>query len=316
MSRATYGERTTMADEQVTIDHVVLGASNLATTTDFLAALGFSAGPIRDLPAEAAAALYGLDRATREVTMTAAGRAAGAVRVVQTGIAAPAPDPYRRGGHALDLYTTDIERSGEISRAAGATVGPLADYDFGPVHLRQSQATGPDGVPVVFVEIAHRLPSALDDQPDLLHSELHSVVWSVDDIEAATAFWTDVVGLELRSRFPITEPAVSAFMGLPRPTPLVMSVLTGPDAAAPRMELLAYDGEPGGHVPVAPLVPGATIPVVTTTDLDSTVARLVAAGSAPRPVVAAPAADGAHQRACVVAGPSGTGLELRERRPA
>jgi catechol 2,3-dioxygenase-like lactoylglutathione lyase family enzyme len=303
-----------MADQQVQVDHAVLGASDVDVTSAFLTALGFSAGPIRELSADVAAALYGLDGPSREVTMTAAGRAAGAVRVVQTGMAAPPPDPYRRGGHALDLYTTDIERSGAISRAAGAAVGPLADYDFGPIHLRQSQATGPDGVPVVFVEIAHRLPSALDDHPDLLHSELHSVVWAVDDIEAATVFWTDVVGLELRSRFPITEPAVAAFMGLPRPTPLVMSVLTGPGAAAPRMELLAYEGEPGRQVPVTPLLPGATIPVVTTSDLDSTLARLVAAGSTPRPVVAAPAADGARVRACVVAGPSGTGLELRERR--
>ena len=304
-----------MADEQVHLDHAVLGASDLDATAAFLGALGFAAGPIRDLPVDVGTALYGLDRPSRELTMTAAGRAVGAVRVVHTEIAAPAPDPYRRGGHALDLYTTDIERSGEVSRAAGAAVGPLADYDFGPVHLRQSQATGPDGIPVVFVEIAHRLPSALDEQPDLLHSELHSVVWAVDDIEAATGFWTDVVGLELRSRFPITEPAVPAFMGLPRPTPLVMAVLTGPGAAAPRMELLAYEGEPGRYVPVAPLVPGATIPVVTTTDFDATVDRLVAAGSAPRPVVAVPAADGADQRACVVVGPVGTGLELRERRP-
>jgi catechol 2,3-dioxygenase-like lactoylglutathione lyase family enzyme len=302
-------------DRPVWVEHAVLGASDLAADVAFLTALGFTADPPRRLDAELADALYGLPGPTEEVVLRAAGRSAGAVRVVASPVPRPAPDPYHRGGHALDLYTTDIVRSGEVSRGAGATVGPLADYEFGPVHLRQSQATGPDGVPVVFVEIAHRLPSLLDSEPDRLHSELHSVVWAVDDIDAATAFWTEVVGLELRSRFPITEPAVPAFMGLPRPTPLVMSVLTGPGAAAPRLELLAYDDEPGPAVPVVPLVPGATIPVLVTADLDATLARLVAAGAAARPVVSAPDADGRPQPACTVAGPGGLGFELRQGTP-
>jgi catechol 2,3-dioxygenase-like lactoylglutathione lyase family enzyme len=292
------------------VDHAVLAAADLEATVAFVAALGFDELARHPLDATTASALYGLPAATTEVVLGVEGVPTGRVRVVATPLAAPEPDPYHRGGHALDLYSTDIERSLREAAEAGASVGPLADYDFGPVHLRQGQATGPDHVPWVFVEIGHRLPSVLDSRPDRLHSELHSTVWSVDDLDAATAWWTDVVGLELRSRFPITEPAVSRFMGLPRVTPLAMSVLTGPGAGSPRFELLAFDGEPGPQVPVVPLVAGATLPVLLADDLDATLDRLVAGGARAGEVVVAPAPGGA-QRAVVVEGPHGLGLELR-----
>lgn len=298
------------------VDHAVVGASDLATSVAFVEALGFEVVARRSLPAETADVLYALPTAVDEVVLAAPGAAAGAVRLVATPLPRPAHDPYRRGGHALDLYTTDIERSLALSAEAGAHVGPLADYDFGPIHLRQGQATGPDGVPWVFVEIAHRLPSLLDTEPERLHSELHSTVWAVDDLDATTAWWTDVVGLDLRSRFPITEPAVPAFMGLPRPTTLAMSVLTGPGAAAPRFELLAYDDEPGTHVPVVPLVAGGTIPVLESDDLGAALDRIRAGGGVPRTPVRAPGLDGEAQLSCVVAGPDGLGLELRQARPS
>jgi catechol 2,3-dioxygenase-like lactoylglutathione lyase family enzyme len=298
----------------VRVDHAVIGASDLALTVGFVTALGFEVADERELSGQQAADLYDLPNGTTEVVLVAPGATAGAVRVVATPLPHPAYDPYRRGGHALDLYTTDIARSMAVSAEAGAQVGPLADYEFGPIRLRQAQATGPDGVPWVFVEVGHRLPSVLDREPDRLHSELHSTVWAVDDLDATTSWWTDVVGLDLRSRFPITEPAVPAFMGLPRPTTLAMSVLTGPAAAAPRFELLAYDDEPGTHLPVVPLVAGGTIPVLTCDDLGSTLDRIRAGGGVPRTPVRAPGLQGASQLACVVAGPEGLGLELREAR--
>lgn len=292
------------------VDHAVLGASDLEATVAFVRALGFVEVARHAVEDSVAAALYGVPTATTEVVLGVPDAATGRVRVVGTPLAGAEPDPYHRGGHALDLYTTDIERSLQVSADAGASVGPLADYDFGPIHLRQAQATGPDHVPWVFVEIAHRLPSVLDSRPELLHSELHSTVWSVDDLDAATAWWTEVVGLDLRSRFPITEPAVSRFMGLPRTTALAMSVLTGPGAGSPRFELLAFDGEPGPHVPPVPLTAGATLPVLVADDLDADLDRLMAGGATAGEVVVAPGPAG-RERAVVVVGPHGLGLELR-----
>lgn len=301
-------------------DHAVVGVSDPAASTALLVGLGFVVLDERRLAREAAEALYGLGHlpAVREVALAVPGSATGGVRLVGPLPVRPGrdDDPYRRGGHALDLYSTDLDASLTTSGALGAATGPLADYDFGPVHLRQGMATGPDDLPLVFVEIAHRLPSVLDRRPDRLHSELHSVVWAVDDIDAATTVWTDVVGLELRSRFPITEPAVSAFMGLPRPTALTMSVLTGPGAAAPRVELLAYDGEPGEHLPARPLQAGGTAPVLRAEGqaLVGLLARLAAAGAEVGPAVDVPALDGAPETARAVLLRSGSdtmALEIR-----
>ncbi len=301
-----------MTAEHTALDHAVIGASDPDATAALLLALDFEVVADRMLPTAVADALYGLP-ATRELLLTAGGRDAGAVRVVAAPAGTEPRDPYRRGGHALDLYTRDLAASCAAAGRAGARVGPLADYVFGPVHLRQAQGDGPDDVPIVFVELEQRLPSLLDDDPDRLHSELHSTVWSVDDLDTAIAYWRDAIGLQLRSTFPIADPAVPAFMGLPRPSTLRMAVLTGPDAAAPRMELLAYDDEPGPAVPLLPLRAGATVPVVSSDDFDGVRARAVEAGARPGPTVEGPGRPGEVVRACVLVGPGELGCELRER---
>jgi hypothetical protein len=221
---------------------------------------------------------------------------------------------FFRGGHAIDLYTTDMPASVDAARSLGAEVGPVADYEFGPVHLTQAQAVGPDGVDVVFVGIGHRLPSVLDAEPNRLHSEVHSVVASVDDLEVETAFWTKVAGLDLRSQFPIDVPAVSEFMMLPRHAPVKMSVMTGPAAAPPRFELLAYDDADGRLTPSNPLTAGAIVPVFTVGGLDAYLSQLTAAGATAGPIVVATGADGGEERAAAFRSPAGVDAELRERR--
>jgi len=297
----------------VRVDHVVLGCSDVDRTAALFEAYGFTRDTSRVLPSQPARDLYGLEGDSVELVLRVEGASAGGLRLVHSSMAPPGPDAYARGGHAIDLYTTDMDASVEISRQAGADMSIVADFDFGPVHLRQSMATGPDGVMIVFVEIAHRLPTILDTHPDRLHSEVHSVVQAVDDLDAATSWWTDVVGLTLRNRFPINEPAVAEFMGLPRPTALTMSVLTDVEVSAPRYELLAYEGEPGGYHGTRPLRPGGVRPVMTVTDVAATTARLVQSGGQAGPIVSAPALSGSAQRAVVVTGPGGLDVELRER---
>lgn len=202
-------------------DHAVVGAADPAASAALLVGLGFVVLDERRLAPEPAEALYGLGDVPglREVALAVPGAATGGVRLV-----GPLParagreeDPYRRGGHAWTcLHKPSTPRWPRAGRSAPPQVhSPTTTSD--PCTCARAWPPGPDGLPLVFVEIAHRLPSVLDGRPDRLHSELHSVVWAVDDIDAATAVWTDVVGLDLRSKFPITEPAVSAFMGLPRP---------------------------------------------------------------------------------------------------
>ncbi len=297
----------------IRVDHAVVGCHDVDASAGLFEALGFSITDKRTLSSEPAQALYGLADSAIEIVLEVEGASTGGLRLVQTPLTPPDFDAYARGGHALDLYTTDMDASVAISRKAGATIGTIADFDFGPVHLRQSMATGPDGVMIVFVEIAHRLPSILDEHPERIHSQLHSVVQAVDDLDAATTWWTEVVGLNLRNRFPINEPAVSEFMGLPRATPLAMSVLTDDDVAAPRYELLAYDGEAGGYQGTRPLRPGGVRPAMTVDDLDAALQRIRASGAEIGEVVKSFGTGTSEQRCVVVTGPGGLDLELRER---
>ena len=112
-------------------DHAVVGVSDPAASTALLVGLGFVVLDERRVSPEAAEALYGLGHlsALREVALTVPGSATGGVRLVGPLPARPGrdEDPYRRGGHALDLYSTDLDASLATSTALGAATGPLAD---------------------------------------------------------------------------------------------------------------------------------------------------------------------------------------------
>ncbi len=289
------------------VDHVAVGASDLAAMTSFFEALGFVPVGASELTAETAAALYGLPGPTREVVLGVPGVETGRLRIVEVpGDEGHERDGFRRGGHAIDLYTSDMAASVQAASDSGAHVGPVADYPFGPVHLTQAMAIGPDGVEVVFVGIDHRLPSVLDEQPELLHSQVHSLVWSVDEIDAVTSFFTDVVGLDLRSSFPIDVPEVSDFMMLAHHAPIRMTVMASSDVAPPRFELLAYGDVPGSHQSSLPLRPGAILPTFGTSHVDALHARLAQAGARVGTVVEV---DGG--RAFTATAPGGVDLDVR-----
>lgn len=245
-------------------DHVVVGASDPDATADFFAHFGFAVSARSGL-SEGAAAAYGLAVGAPAVELSVPGAESGRIRLIGSELAADEYSQYAPRVEALDLYTRDMAASLALIEQAGlVTVGPAADFPFGPLRLQQVAVHGPDGVMLVLVDINHRLPSVLDDTaPDsaeLLHSELHSVVCVVDDLDAATTFFTDA-GLELRATFPLAEPAVPAFMGLPRPSTMRMSVLGNTGSAPPRFELLQFDDEPAPARPSLPLRPGALLPV-------------------------------------------------------
>ena len=260
-------------------DHVVVGASDPDATADFFAHFGFTVSDRSELD-PAAAAAYGLTEGAPVRVLSVPGSASGRLRLVGTDLAADEYSQYAPRVEALDLYTRDMAASLElIERAGFKQVGPAADFPFGPLRLQQVAVRGPDQVMLVLVDINHRLPSVLDDASgpaaDLLHSELHSVVCVVDDLDAATGFFTDA-GLELRATFPLAEPAVPAFMGLPRPSTMRMSVLGNAGSAPPRFELLQFDDEPAPPRPSLPLRPGALLPVFVA-DVDAAAGSLSAA---------------------------------------
>lgn len=299
------------SSDSVIVDHAVVGVSDLAASIAFYSAYGFEVVAQSRLEADVAAALYGLDAATDEVTLGVPGAATGRLRLVLTPLPLPDRGHFHRGGHALDIYTSDMAASTALARELGVVVGPTADYVFGPVSLQQAQAMAPDEVPFVFVGIDRRLPSVLDDQPERVHSELHSVVGCIDGIDAETAFWKDVVGLELRSQFPIDVPAVSEFMMLPRHVPIRMSVMSGPAANPPRFELLEFSDAEGITVSGRPLLPGCLVVGLRVPDVLAAVEAMAEAGATTYPAVPAPGLDGQLELAAFVTTPGGIDVEVR-----
>lgn len=237
--------------------HAVIGASDVEATVRFLVGLGFERGARASLPTSAAGALYGLERETSEVALRMPDAPAGSIRVVGTPHPAEPHHVFARGPHALDLYTTDTAKSLERAAAAGARCFEPATYRVGPLELTETKTVGPDGLAIVFIQAARRRPSLLDRHPERLHSEVHSLVFTVDSVTEAMPFWKERAGLQAFLDATIVEPAVAAFMGLPRPdTPLRLAMLADGESRPARLELLEFPQDAGPHLSTWPLRPG------------------------------------------------------------
>ena len=250
-------------------DHVVVGSRDPAVTAAFLRVLGFTTATTSPLAADAAAVL-GATEGVPVVDCRAGGRERGRILLVETSHPPPQRGPFDTGCHALDLYTTDVERSVALARDAGAQVGPVGSYAAGELPIREAKALGPDGLPIVFIETPRRRPSLLDDEPERLHSEVHSIVWAVSEVEAAEPFWTGPAGLHRLVDFTLADPAIASFMGLPRPDAAVrLALLCDAEATPSRLELLAFPDDEGATVPALPLAAGCFLPGFTVDDVDA-----------------------------------------------
>jgi catechol 2,3-dioxygenase-like lactoylglutathione lyase family enzyme len=256
--------------------HVAVGCTDLDATTRFLQAFGFQADGDAVLPAGVAAALYGADGPLPQRWLSVPQAARGRVRLVQAASPRAGRGPFDRGAHAIDLYTTDIARSVEQARQAGGRAGPTGSYRAGPLQVHEVKTHGPDGLALVFIQVDRRRPSVLDSAPDRLHSEVHSIVWTVDgaDMEAALAFWRDTAGLSVLLDATLADPQISMFMELPRDEVTVrLALLADADVAPARLELLTFPDDRGAP-PATTLHAGSFLPGFTVDDLDATMGRL------------------------------------------
>jgi len=205
--------------------HVLLGATDPAATRVFFSAFGFV-----DDDLNPGSMVRGLGHRTELVITEAdAGR-----RLVD----------YDLGPRGLDLYTTDLDRSLDIAADAGADVGPIGVVEIGPMLMRQATVWGPDGIPLVLIENSSRRASLLDDYPDELHSEVHSLVWAVADRDAESAWWLEhgtTKGMDLA----FDHPAVAEFMRLPDQVELQMVMLANEANDPIRFEVLEFTGDGG-----------------------------------------------------------------------
>lgn len=290
--------------------HAIIGATDATAMADYLARFGFTVRRAAVLPAAAAAALYGLDGAVREVEVAAPGAAAGWLRIVETPHPAEALRPYAHGPALVDLYTRDIAASMAEAQVGGAHAGPTVGYPVeGLGSVYEARAIGPDQLPLGFVMSDARRSSVLDRDPLARHSELHAYVWTVGSIDLALPFWRDEAGMTLLLDARVADPGISQFMELPRPgVPIRITHLADADASPVRFELMEFPEDPGADSVTLPLRAGLFAAAFHVPDVET--ARRALGGAAWRPVVRVE--TDLHPRAVAVSGtaPGGVHFEL------
>ena len=267
--------------------HAVVGCSDLGRTEEFLALFGLERTAAAELPAAAAGALYGLEAAAREVLLATPGAELGWLRLVAT------PHPERRVApldsrpFAIDFYTTDIERSVAAASQAGAHTSPIVTHQFGPLSIREVEVRGPDHLIVTLLGLDVRRPSLLDREPDRLHSELHSFVWSVEDIDRLLPFWSGQAGLETTTDATFESAELGVLLGVEgpgraRPVKARLVVLADTEAQPARLEMIEFlaarrPGEEAAGYLTLPLAAGLHAPAFTVPDLEAAMAPLAGA---------------------------------------
>lgn len=290
-------------------DHAIFGVTNLEAAIGFLRELGFNEEATTPVPHPAARVLYGLEVETRQSLLAVPGAPTGGVRVVETPNPATKFGPYDHRGHGVDLYTTDIDESLEIAGRAGASCGPIGSYTVGPLEVKEAKVDSPEGVHLVFLEANKRRPSVLDRSPERLHSELHSIVWIVESLSTATAFWRDRLGFTSLLETTLCHPAVAKFMGLPREDVALSLALLADEALTPsRLELVEFPDEQGADHSRLPLRPGLHALGFVVNDIEAAAASF--AGASVAEPVSFDCPPYGKVRACAGVCPAGVPFEI------
>jgi hypothetical protein len=291
---------------------VVVGASDMEAAAGFLILFGFEKGASAELPAHAASALYGIDGPVEELVMAVPGADRGRVRLVST------PNPARSFGRfdarpfAIDLFSTDMEKSVELAVEGGYHTSPITDHHFGPVTIREVEITGPDKLIVTLLQNdAGRMSSVLDDDPGRLHSEVHAFVWSDTDLDRLIGYWTDR-GLQSRMDAVLDTPGLGALVGVPdEEVKLRLTVFADTDARPVRVEFVEFLGKPSNPQPTLPLAAGLHAPAFEVEDLDAAVSGLAPAEIGE--IISVNTAVHPNARAATAVTPGGQRFEVWER---
>ena len=255
--------------------HAIVGSQKPDTTCDLLQRFGFVRKTERQLSAEAARALYALDVPVRQCEMVAPGADRGGIHVVETPHASSRFGPFDPRPVAIDLYTRDIGKSLRIAQGAGLHCGQLVDYAVGPLQLKEVEVEDDDGLRLVFLELENRRPSLLDQAPDRLHSEVHSIVFAVPSAEDAVTLWRDGAGLDVLVDAPIRGPVISQLMGLPKDEVPIRFVLFCDEEAHPaRLEVIEFIEDPAPPRTSGPLRAGLHAAAFQVDDLEAAMERL------------------------------------------
>jgi hypothetical protein len=249
--------------------HAVIGCSDLEVMTRYLSHFGHEIRQEGELPEEAARELYGLERSCRQRVLAAPAATSGWLRLVETPTPVQEVGPYDRGPLAIDFYTRNTARSLELVRQADGRYGETVAYEVGPLEVEETDTLGPDALRIVFLQINRGRPSLLDSDPERLHSELHSIVWTVASMDTALTPWVQAGGLTLLNAALIEGPTISRLLGLPRPeVPIRFALAADREQTPARLELIEFPQDEGANRATWPLVPGLHAAVFFVGDLD------------------------------------------------
>lgn len=255
--------------------HAVIGATDLDKMAAYFERFGFEPAAGGVLGGQAAAALYGLDGETEERLLSVPGAARGWLRLVKTPGARRETGPFDSRPIAVDIYTRDIETSLALAREGGYECGELVGYDVGPLKVKEAEIIGPDHTILVFIEANVMRPCVLADQPDRLHSELHSMVWAVRSAADVLPTWTEQGGLRTLIDTEFGGPIISKLMNLPKPeVPVRFVLMCDAEETPARFELIEFLEENGAEAPAMPLAGGLHAVGFSVDDLDAAMAAL------------------------------------------
>ncbi len=179
----------------------VVGATDLTRMAQFCSAFGMLPRKRRTVLSDIARALYGLDQTTEEIEMYTPGSNR-TVRIVQTPHPAVPFAPLTMGPYGVDFFSRDIDLTLDMARAAGGhNFTDLVGYGWdqsvhpgsedAPKTCNEVLLQGPDEFTVYVTDInksPDRYHSLLDEDPQLVNSELIMLVWVTDPLISRTRF--------------------------------------------------------------------------------------------------------------------------------
>jgi hypothetical protein len=203
----------------------------------------------------------------------------------------PPPEIWEIGPRLLGIYASDLARSQEQIRAAGGWAGPIIGYELerikprlykpgGPTYPVEILARGADDLILTIPGYPERYPTpALEREPDRVHSELHSGVVVVEDVDQALAVFHEAGGMELILDVVVGGPEVEELCVLPPGGSLRIGFVAGEGRAPGRIELLQFYGCPPAPYQNRPV--GLRRLAFVVADPDEMAGRLEAAGAEP-----------------------------------
>jgi catechol 2,3-dioxygenase-like lactoylglutathione lyase family enzyme len=262
--------------------HVVIGATDLDVAINWWTGLGFGVTTENTLDSDVADALFGLAGDVEQVELRVDEAPGGAIWLVQTPHVQSTRGPFDAGPYAVDLYTTDMDASLALAADLGAKPGGRLEYNFGNLALEEGSVFGPDGSMLVFIAIGDRRPSVLDIHPEWLHSEIHSIVSTVRNVDTANRFWSEQLGMTIMADANL-DSGLDILMKLPRAVSARMTILCDEFINPMRYEFIEFNGvtpdDRAGSVATWPLPAARPLGCFTVADVAGSAAQMFRAGA-------------------------------------